>query len=199
MFDSISSVHEGFFKIFKDKLTIEKGTGSLEIPVIYARHSNTDYSKKMMENYPRIVMLDKMPRFSADWRPNDQKSIVGYDKSEDSEVYDLAMVSKDPLELLFDYQVSCFFTKADDRFAFQNYVFANYRAHGGMVLNKEIFDTSTPEEFIGDMVTYTMSANDNERTDGVFEMNLMFTLKPLVHLEPVEILKLVTEFNFKIE
>jgi hypothetical protein len=71
------------------------------------------------------------------------------------------------------------------------WVFENFRAFGGVLLNPE----DVNGDVVGDMVTYSMSTNEIERADGIFEYNLIFVLKPLVHLEKVELLDLVTKLS----
>ncbi len=191
MFYTLKDVHEAFFKLFQPKVVVPLGSATLDIPVVYARKNNKTNATKKLESYPRIVVLDQTITHSKDWRPNEEKFVVGYELNADETAYDKAYVTKAPLELIFNYQVSGYFENIEHKLAFMNWVFENFRAYGGVLLNAE----EVNGEMVGDMVTYSMITNEAERADGIFEYNLTFTLKPLVHLEKVELLDLVQQLN----
>lgn len=192
MFYSLQDVHDGFFKLFQPQVVVPLGAATFPIPVVYARKSNKANDKKPLEGYPRIVLLDQTISFSKDWRPNDEEFVVGYALNEDETAYDKAWLTKAPLELIFEYQVSGYFENLQHKLAFMTWVFQNFRAFGGVLLNAE---TLPDGQRVGDSVTYSMRTNEAERADGIFEYNLNFTLKPLVHLEKVELLALVEELT----
>jgi hypothetical protein len=190
---TLQDVHEGFFKLFQPKVTVSLGTVPLDISVVYARHSNREYAKKLEEAYPRIVLLDKTISFSSDWRPNEEKTILAYEYDPEGKVIG-AHLGKDPIELVFEYQVSGYFDNLLHKLAFMQWVFENFRAFGGLLFNP----IEVEGELVGDKVTYSMYTDEFERTDGIFEYTLFFTLRPLVHLEKVELLDLVETHNINI-
>lgn len=194
MFYTLQEVHDAFFKLFQPKVVVPLGSATLDIPVVYARKSNKSNDKKTLEGYPRIVLLDQTISHSKDWRPNDEKFVVGYELNQDETAYDKAWLTKAPLELLFNYQVSGYFANLQHKLAFMNWVFENFRAYGGVLLNAE----EVNGEMVGDVVTYSMITNETERADGIFEVNLNFTLKPLVHIEKVELLSLLEQLNINV-
>ena len=192
MFYSLQDVHDGFFKLFQPQVVVPLGSATFPIPVVYARKSNKANDKKPLEGYPRIVLLDQTISFSKDWRPNEESFVVGYELNNTTNLFDKAWVTKAPLELLFSYQVSGYFDNLQHKLAFMTWVFENFRAFGGVMLNPEVLPDG---HIIGDSTTYSMGTNELDRADGIFEYNLSFVLKPLVHLEKVELLDLVNRFS----
>lgn len=192
MFYTLQEVHDAFFKVFQPTVVVPLGSTTLAIPVVYARTSNTTVAKKKLESYPRIVLLDQTIGFSKDWRPNEEKYVLGYELNEAGTANEKAWLGKDPVELIFNYQVSGYFNNLLHKIAFMQWVFENFRAFGGILLNPV---TQENGEITEDSVTYSLRTDEFDRTDGIFEYNLTFTLKPLVHLEKTELLDLVEQLN----
>lgn len=194
MLTRIKEVHEGFFKIFQPVVTVSTDKGSLAIPVVYARHSNREYVKKQMEKYPRIVMIDNTIGFSTEWRPNGETYVLGYDRDPDTNVIVGIHTGQDPIEMVFEYQVSAYLDNIAHKIDFMQWVIENFESTGGL----NLVATNTNNLIVEDSATYSMTTQEYERTDGIFEYHLFFKLKPLLQLGKLEIIELVEILNIQL-
>lgn len=160
-------------------------TPTLAIPVEYARKSAIDYTEIGDEKYPLASLYDYMPEFDPDWATNYQKIVDGYHAFDVNGVPTKAYEYKEPLRLLFKFDLTFYVKSPLHRYAVMDYMIKKYGSRGSVILNKTILPST---EVLGDPVGYNVLPTENVRTDGIIEMNYEFSVKAFVSVaDPAEV------------
>jgi len=195
MLTSILDTHSEILKEFNSSgiYALPYKTTTINIPVKYARESALTITQKSKESYPLISVYDYAPEYNRDWNPNHQKIIDGY-HSFVNNVPTKAYEFKEPIQLLLRYDVTAYLNNPMHRWAFFDYMENKFPQNGSICLNKVIL----PDGPVGDFVSYSVIKSDNERRDGIFELNYEFSFKVLINvINPVEI-NLISNFNLNL-
>jgi hypothetical protein len=89
-----------------------------------------------------------------------------------------------PVRMEFRYDVSIVSKSYNEFLAMQDYFNSTFVSQTGFLFNKKVVDGDE----VGDVVLYTVRPTDIPRTDGVYEMNYEFTLKPWIYaVKPKEV------------
>lgn len=195
MYTSLKDIHNGFFNLFRPTVDL---AGKC-IPVLYPRHSDREYYNKHREIYPQITVLDRTVKLSPDWNPNFREQIIGYEDSNDSGEFDKAEIASEPIRIEIDYQVSAYFDDVIDKWTYQEWFISKFKKAGGLLLDAVRVDQFLDSaEYVGEPIDYTMEFSENERLDGIFELNASFIVRPFVQFNESELAPLITNFNLKI-
>lgn len=173
--------------------TITIGVTPIVIPVIYARESAKTNTQKTRQSYPLISLYDYFPEYDIEWNPNFQSIIDGYHTIVSGSPTQ-AYLYKEPLRYLLRYDLTFYVQNPMHRYAVMDYMAKTFSKSGRFVLN----ETVLPEGSVGDFVTYNVSPTENERQDGIMEMNYEFNIKAMINLiDPIEV-NLITNFTLNL-
>lgn len=181
MLTSLQNVHEEFFKLFIPTITV----GSLVIPVRYARSSRLNLTEKSSESYPICVIYDKQPEFDTQWTDSFFEYVGGYrfnDISDTKKITD-AYVYKEPIRFICSYDVTFYLKGIKDKWKVIDYILSNHGKNGTFVFNKVTLSNNQQEGDIGDVVFYDLTMYENQRQDGIVELNFQFQLSAMVDIQ----------------
>ncbi len=179
MLTSIRQTHSEFFRQFHN-LKIMVGDKSITLLSRYARKSSFDYVEEQENQiYPCIAIMDYTPVPSRDWFV-DMKTYFGGKGFSELTGY----LYRRPVRMEFRYDVSIVSKSYNEFLAIQDYFNSTFVSQTGFLFNKKVVDGDE----VGDVVLYTVRPTDIPRTDGVYEMNYEFTLKPWIYaVKPKEV------------
>lgn len=184
MLTSLRNTHTEFFKEFQPQVTILDGTTPIVFPVHYARESKKDLTQGRKESYPQISILDYLPEFDPSWADNGSKRFDGF-RTTNGKV-SKTLVYEEPLKFLLRYDVTAFTKNPLHRLLIWEYFLKAYKQSGSIIFNKVEVSTTQYDQVVGDVVNYTMTPTEVNRTDGVFELNFEFALKPFIAVREPE-------------
>lgn len=194
MFTSLKESHQAVFGFFRPSIDLE----GFSVPVVYTRGAKGDFVTVEYEQYPIAVIIDKTVKPSTTWRQNFQELIYGYEDTTGDGIFDSVEVSIEPIRLECTYQLSIFTKDPTEKWALLSWYYSNFQEFGGLILNPDTMILSVfGEETIGDPVSYKSDVSERERSDGIYEITIILTFMPFVHLAKTELLPLIKEFNIR--
>lgn len=164
MLHSIREVNEEFFKKFSDISVLVKGK-NVKVPIRYARKSSKDYTEETSQYYPCIAIQDYTPRVRDDWYLDTRPYFEGLSEDEQT-----GFLFRRPIWFSFRYDVSIVSKGYFEYTALKDLFLEKFGTEIRMVFNERL----SGEDFVGDIVPYTVRESDIPRTDGVFETNYEF-------------------------
>lgn len=183
MLTSVINVHDEFRKVIGATITVTDNT-PVDVPVRFARQSKEDWAEVAFESYPQVTILDYLPDFDPTWYQTYQKRIAGYNTpvSVTNNQMTKAFEVQDPIRFIFRYDVSVYCKNAYQKWLLNEYFLKTFSKQGSFMFNKTA-TVAEGGESIGDMVYYAVNPAEVLRTDGVFETNYEFTLKPMIAIQ----------------
>ena len=189
MITSTVNVTENMFKQFAGTnlttpLSLTDGKGeAFDVGVIFFRESSRNFAEATKERYPLISIQEYFPQFLDEWHNEPENVVKRFSLFKDTTndgKFDTVSWIKDPFFMSFRFDVS---TACDNFYqdkALALHFLQRFGKSGTLEFNIE------PISGIADYVDYTVTANELERSDGIFETNYEFTLKVWLHITTVE-------------
>ena len=150
---------------------------TIEVPIVYYKKSATDYSEGERESYPKVSVQDYMPTYNDMWHNYPEgvsKRLAGYRDEDGDGKIDTVDWIPDPFMMEFRFLVSCAAKSSLEFYVLTDYFNTKFGKKGTFSFNKIPVIGTEP---IADYVDYSVTPNEIERSDGVYEASYDFVLK----------------------